>query len=127
MLRIDNDVISPSIFGKNIGILFVANLFSHNGNLLPWNEFRISYGIDNKFYFTWLKIIDALPNQWKRSITQDLGASRIFCEFVPHLTVGAKIFPMSKLTSKELNRIFVKSIVTPPTSQSTLLNSLNIS
>lgn len=125
LLKIEDDVISPTIFGKNIGTLFVANLFSLDGNLLPWNDFCNSYGVDNKLYFTWLKIIDAVPTHWKRSIKRDIGASRIFCEFVPHLISGAKLYPMSKLTAKELNRFFMKSIFQPPTSQSTILTSMN--
>ena len=126
LLRIDHNIISPSIFGNKMNILFVADFFDTNGNLLPWNIFKNSHNIESKHYFNWIKMVDVLPRQWKQCVNDDKGKSRMFCEFVPHLIVNAKVFPMVKLTSKELYNIFLKTKVKPPTSQRTLLSLFNV-
>ena len=71
-------------------------------------------------------MVDVIPRHWKETITSDQGISRIFCEFVPHLIVNAKLFPMNKLSSKELYNIFLKTKVKPPTSQKSLLSLFGV-
>ena len=107
-------------------MLFVADFFDTNGNLLPWNIFKNAHKIENKYYFNWIKMVDVIPRHWKETITSDQGISRIFCEFVPHLIVNAKLFPMNKLSSKELYNIFLKTKVKPPTSQKSLLSLFGV-
>ena len=126
LLRIDHNIISPSTFDNKINMLFVADFFDPKGNLLPWNCFKILHSIENKHYFNWIKMVNVLPRQWKETIKCDEGKSLIFCEFVPHLIVNAKLFPMNKLTSKELYNIFIKTKVKPPTSQNTFLSLFGV-
>ena len=126
LLRIDHNILSPSSFGNKIKKLFVANFFDQNGKLLPWDSFKMSHNIENKYYLNWMKIIDALPRQWKECIRSDNGNSRKFCEFSPHLIANAKLYPMDKLTSKELYNIFLKTKAKPPTSQKKLLSLFNV-
>ena len=51
LLRIDHNIISPSIFGNKFNMLFVADFFHTNGNLLPWSNFKNALKIENKYDF----------------------------------------------------------------------------
>ena len=116
-LQIGNNTISPSLFHNKIKSLFIADLFYQTGKILSWNCFKLAHNINEIHYFHWMQIINAVPAHWKNCIKIDKGRSRIFCEFRPHLIVNAKLFPMEKLSSRELYNILIKTKFKPPTSQ----------
>ena len=60
-----------------------------------------------------MQIINCIPKEWKTQIKFDAGNSVHFCVFTPHLLLGAKIYPMCKLTSKELYNLSLTQIVPP--------------
>ena len=126
LLRIGNNTISPSLFRSKISSLFVADFFDQSGTILDWNSFKNNHGISDAHYFKWFQILHALPTDWKNVIRIDGGNSRILCDFSPHILVKAKIFPMSKLTSKTFYNILLDNITKPPTSQKSFHTLLGV-
>ena len=88
--------------------IFIADLFDNNGDVIPWLELSTCKHFPNCKYFSWVQLIDAIPHNWKSSIKNDCGRSRQFFNFNPHLITNAKIYPLEKLTSKELYIIHIK-------------------
>ena len=73
-----------------------------------------------------MQLISIIPENWKKIIKHDKGVSRIFCDFKPHLITKAKIFPISKLSSKEFYKVLISSLSKPPTSQGRIMEILEI-
>ena len=124
-IKIGGEVITPVFLAVDTNI-FVADFFDDTGNIKDWHEFRVSKNIDTNKFFCWVQILDAIPHNWKVSIKNDCGRSRQFCDFKPHLIFNAKIYPMEKLSSKELYNNFVQKVVKAPTSQATIQRALNV-
>ena len=123
-LKIDNKVIYPNFL--ETGNLFLGDLFSINGSILPWNKFQVKYALPNHTYFKWRQIIEAIPNNWTTSIKIDGGSSRIFMFREPHMLYKARIMPLDKLSAKELYNIIILSKQCAPTSQNYILRLLSL-
>jgi hypothetical protein len=123
LIKINSKSITPSFFTLDKHI-FVADFFDAQGNVLPWATFKILHNISNNHYFKWLQVLDAFPNAWKLILKNDGGQSRLFCDFRPHMITNAKIYPLEKLTSKELYNIHLKVKFSLPTSQNSIQNLL---
>ena len=104
----------------------MADLFDTNGNAVPWNFFKTKHSIPETKYFNWMRLIDAIPNNWKNTIKMDLGRSRQFCIFKPHFISNARILPLDRLSSKEVYNIQLSKIVETPTSQNHIQKLLNV-
>ena len=123
LIKINNCTISPSFLTVDKHI-FIADFFDIQGNVVPWNQFKVLHNIQQYHYFRWMQILDAFPNTWKLIIKNDGGKSRIFCDFRPHMLTNAKIYPLDKLTSKELYNIHLKVKFRLPTSHKSIQHSL---
>ena len=38
------------------------------GTLITWENFKDKYNLQNKDFFKWRQIVDAIPNEWKTKI-----------------------------------------------------------
>ena len=47
-------------------INFVMNLLDNSGKFKSWPVFKMEYNLNNKFYFQWLQLTDAIPKAWKK-------------------------------------------------------------
>ena len=36
------------------------------GKCKSWHEFKMACNLNQKFYFQWLQLIDAIPKAWKK-------------------------------------------------------------
>ena len=45
------------------GLNYVGQLFDNNGEIEDRNT-----NLENKFYFSWMQLIDSIPVSWKRNI-----------------------------------------------------------
>ena len=124
-IKIGGEVITASFLAVDKNI-FVADLFDDTGSILPWREFQVSNNILPCKFFSWVQLLDAIPHNWKVSVKSDRGRSRQFCDFKPHLIFLAKIYPMEKLTSRELYNSFIQKVVRAPTSQASIQRVLNV-
>ena len=46
------------------GINYIFQLFSDNGSIKKWNEFKGEYNL-HEIYYQWLQLIDSIPKRWK--------------------------------------------------------------
>ena len=125
LIKIDHNVVSPSFFKLNFPV-HVADLLDDEGIVIPWPVFKVIHFLPDALFFNWLQIVDAIPISWIVHIKNDAGRSRQFCEFKPHIITNAKMFPLDKLTSRELYNMHIKTKFTVPTAQCTIQKMLNV-
>ena len=114
-IQIGNKVISPSFLSCQKRI-YVSDLFDLEGNILKWDDFFSKHNLPQNLFFRWVQVVDAVPQNWIKIIKEDAGKSRLFCEFIPHAIMKAKLYPLSKLNSQEIYRNLIASKIKPPTS-----------
>ena len=61
-IKIDNLPITPSFF-DTVDQIYLAQLFTNNGNFISWNDASRKFKLRN--YFKWMQIIHAIPTNWK--------------------------------------------------------------
>ena len=125
LITIAKKVIQSDFFGNNKA-LYVKDLFDDDGVTLSWGCFKILQNLPHNMYFKWLQLLDSIPETWRNVIKNDKGRSTIFCDLSPHLIVKAKIFPINKLSSQELYKIFINAKSKIPTSQKHIIKLLNV-
>ena len=57
-------------FSEKILIIF-RQLFSDNGSIKQWHEFKREQNLDENFYFQGLQLIDSIPQRWKIIIKEN--------------------------------------------------------
>ena len=82
-------------------IKFLTQLFEE-GNLEPWHDLRLEYNLTNETCFQWLQLKHAIPHKWKTNIKQNPGNISNLLIQDCHLTEGAPVLTLEKLSSKEL-------------------------
>ena len=50
------------------GLNYVGQLFDNNGEIEDRNTIKLEFNLENKFYFSWMQLIDSIPVSWKRNI-----------------------------------------------------------
>ena len=124
-IKIDKHIVAPSFFNLN-KTLYVADFFDENGKLKNWTNFKSSTGIHTSMFFKWCQLADALPIVWKDILKNSNDGTKSLCEFRPHIITLAKMYPLDKLSSKELYQLTIASSCQPPTSQKKILDLLEI-
>ena len=85
-IKINNSPISPSFLGvkKNI---FLSDVFSDEGLLIPWEVASVKFSMTN--YFKWMQIANSIPGKWKGIVrgTQNLEG----CCFDIHINKGNNV------------------------------------
>ena len=68
-------------------------------------------------YFKWIQLVPAIPNHWKRKLTENKINSQNISYVNHHLIKSNQIYSLEKLTVKELYLISLQHGTTTPTSQ----------
>ena len=67
-------------------------------------------------YFKWIQLVPAIPNHWKRKLTENKINSQNISYVNHHLIKSNQIYSLEKLTAKELYLISLQHGTTTPTS-----------
>ena len=54
---------------KNIN--FVNDLIKENRKFKTWEQITHDFKIDKKSYFKWIQPVHAIPNRWKKELTEN--------------------------------------------------------
>ena len=65
-IQISNQSVFYEIFSMR-GINILKGLYNNDGKLLSFNELT-EKGIPRNMYFRWIRLIEAIPSQWKSKI-----------------------------------------------------------
>ena len=100
-VKIDSKVVFHKEFSeKNIN--FVNDLIFKNGKFKTWEQIIHEFKIDKNLYFKWIQLVHAIPNHWKKKITENKINSQNISYLNHHLIKSNQIYSLEKLTAKEL-------------------------
>ena len=94
---------------------FVNDLIKENGKFKTWEQIAHEFKIDKNLYFKWIQLVHAIPNHWKKKLTENTINSQSYLNH--HLLKSNQIHSFEKLTAKELYLISLQHKTTTPTSQ----------
>ena len=124
-IQVDNSSVYFLKFSeKNIN--YVSQLFSDNGSIKQWHEFKREHNLHESFYFQWLQLIDSIPQRWKIIIKENYENAT---NLIVHELQGSRVTILDKLTSTEIYSILILKVQNKPSSNiyfKNLYNDYNI-
>ena len=115
------------IYYKNFaqkGIQKIRNLCDDDGTFC-WNYAKI-LGLKDKDFLKWAGIIHALPNDWKKLISEQRERIPAIKQKDVKMYIKRKEVKLDQLTSKVIYQELVKERITKPTAQSNLIRRFGI-
>ena len=85
---------------KDLKFNFISDFYDDNGQIMPWEIFKVTHDTPNNYQFKWQQILHAIPNEWKACIAsnlEDFLASK-HSMHKQHILFGARNIPLSELT-----------------------------
>ena len=114
-IQVDNSSVYFLKFSeKNIN--YVSQLFSDNGSIKQWHEFKREDNLHGSFYFQWLQLIDSIPQRWKIIIKENYENAINLIIDDHHLVKGSRVITLVKLTSTEIYSILISRVQNKPSS-----------
>ena len=86
-------------------INYVSQLFSDNGSIKKWHEFKREYNLHESSYFKWLQLVDSIPERWKFVIKENYENATNLIIHDHHLIKDSRVITLDKLTSTEIYSI----------------------
>ncbi len=123
-LKIDKSTYFVKTFHQ-AGVNCIKDLFSENGSLLKWNDFRQLYNLPQTDCFKWIQIANSIPKKWKQVILDDRGVSKNPDLSHQHLLDLTRQLTMDKLSSRQIYALLVRKTFARPTSEKTIQKHLN--
>ena len=84
-------------------INYVFQLFSDNGSIKQWHEFKKEHNLHESFYFQWLQLVDSIPQRWKIIIKENYENVINLIIHDHHLVKDSRVITLDKLTSININ------------------------
>ena len=107
----------------------ISQLFSDNGSIKKWHEFKREYNLHESSYFKWLQLVDSIPERWKFVIKENYENATNLIIHDHHLIKGSRVLTLDKLTSSEIYSILILKVQNKPSSNiyfENLFNDYNI-
>ena len=89
----------------------MSELFFENGSHIPWSTLKDLHSIPSTQYFTWMQVLDAIPDDWEillkgngEHTTNDLNSSICYHK----VWINNRLGDVNKLTSKEIYRHLIQ-------------------
>ena len=113
----DNSYVNFTKFSTK-SINFVRDLVNENCNFKTWETLKNEYQLDNKSYFQWMQLIQAIPLLWKQKINDsEKNVEKSYVILDHHLIKNTRIIALDKLTAREIYSVLLLSSGNAPTSQ----------
>ena len=58
---------------SNNGLNYVGHLFDTRGEIKDWNTIKLEFGLENTLHFSWMQLINSIPQSWKKNIFNEKG------------------------------------------------------
>ena len=82
-------------------------LFSDNGSIKKWHEFKREYNLHESSCFKWLQLIHSSPERWKFTIKENYENATYMIIHDQHLIKGSRVITLDKLTSTNIYSILI--------------------
>ena len=126
LIKIGNMTIKK--VNKDLNFNFISDFYDENGQIMPWEMFKVTHDAPENYQFKWQQILHAIPNVWKVCIAnnlEDFLASK-HSMHEEHILFGARNIPLSELTSKMISIILIRNLKKKCPSEKTISEKLGI-
>ena len=116
-------------FSAKQNINYVLKLFSDNGSIEKWHEFKRENNLHENSYFQWMQLIDCIPKRFKFIIKENYENATSFIIHDHHSIQSSRVITLDKLASTEIYSILISEVQNKPSSNiyfENLLNDYNI-
>ena len=76
-----------------------------------WDEIKISYNLNNKYYFKWEQIVNSIPKTWKNILKENQSDCSNLVLLDHQLLKNNHTLGTAKINSKRIYSIIISCIV----------------
>ena len=101
-IKVDNRPICFKHFSEK-EVNFVSHIVKENGKIKSWNDLKNEFKIEQRLYFTWVQLVNAIPSNWKNNLKEHsdtYSQNPILLDH--HLVKSNSLSNIEKLELKEL-------------------------
>ena len=91
-------------------INYVSQIFSDNGSIKKWHEFKREYNLHAYSYFQQIQLIDSIPERWKFIIKGNLKMLLLLSFMTHHLITGSRVITLDKLKSTKIYFMLISTV-----------------
>ena len=114
---VDNSYVNFTNFSTK-SINFVSDLVNQNCNFKIWETLKNEYHLDNKLYFQWMQLIQAIALIWKQKINDtEKNVENSYVIQDHHLIKNTRKIAIDKLTTTEIYSLLPLSLGNTLTSE----------
>ena len=73
-----------------------------NGEIKSWNDLKNEFKLEQRLYFKWMQLVNAIPSNWKNNLKHSDTYSQNLILLDHHLVKSNSLFSIEKLESREL-------------------------
>ena len=92
-------------------IIFFYDLFNTENEFKMWDEIKISYNLNNKYYFKWEQIVNSIPKTWKNILKENQSDCSNLVLLDHQLLKNNHTLDTAKINSKRIYSIIISCIV----------------
>ena len=92
-------------------IIFFYDLFNTENEFKTWDEIKISYNLNNKYYFKWEQIVNSIPKTWKNILKENQSDCSNLVLLDHQLLKNNHTLGTAKINSKRIYSIIISCIV----------------
>ena len=92
-------------------IIFFYDLFNTENEFKMWDEIKISYNLNNKYYFKWEQIVNSIPKTWKNILKENQSDCSNLVLLDHQLLKNNHTLGTAKINSKRIYSIIISCIV----------------
>ena len=106
---VDNSYVDFTNFSTK-SINFVSDLVNENCNFKSWETLKNEYHLDNKLYFQWMQLIQAIPLIWRQKKNDsEKNVEKSYVVQEHHLIKNTRIIALDKLTARVIYSVLLIS------------------
>ena len=88
-----------------------------NSEIRSWNDLKNEFKLEQRLYFKWMQLVNAIPSNWKNNLKHSDTYSQNLILLDHHLVKSNSLFSIEKLESREFYCIINSSRNNKPTWQ----------
>ena len=84
------------------GVNFISHIMKENGEIKSWDDLKNEFELEQRLYFKWMQLVNAIPSVWKNNLKHSNTNSQNLILVDHHLVKSNSLFSIEKLDSREL-------------------------
>ena len=66
-IKVDNRPVFLKHFSEK-GVSFIPHIMKENGEIKSWDDLKNEFKLEQRLYFKWMPLVNAIPSVWKNNL-----------------------------------------------------------